>query len=174
MAARVYPGLLLFATVVLGGFGLGVVWCIFLAMRYVAWSKARAPRRTWRGVLLWGVCPATGLLLTVLYVTQVPLVLRVKLSETAMLELVEGAETAARAEEGSPQVAWPVRAGAMWVQYADVQERCVFLLTNHGFIFHMYGLVYVKGGGRPEGNYMGFRTGYRHLVGDWWTFVASD
>ncbi len=38
----------------------------------------------------------------------------------------------------------------------------------------MYGLVYVKDGGQPEGNYMNYLTTYSHLVGDWWTFVTSD
>lgn len=39
----------------------------------------------------------------------------------------------------------------------------------------MYGLVYVKDGGEPDGAFFRrYPTDSRHLVGRWWTFVAMD
>ena len=157
MTLRVYPGMLLFMAVVSSGGVLGVTWCVLLVSCLI--RRTAGPAGSGR-VLAWGLCPAVGLLLTVMFVSRIPLVLRVAVSEGALLDLVEKEE--------------PGRAGAMFVQTVVVQGRCVFLLTNHAPIFKMYGLVYVEDAGRPEGEYLRYATTYEHLVGRWWTFEARD
>lgn len=171
MSVRVYPGLLLFAAVVFSGGVIGVTWCVLVVRRLV--RRSNNERLNWRTALMWGVCPATGVLLTALYLSEVPLALRVEVSERALLDLVERVDSAPKVD-GTPQLRWPVRAGAIFVRGADVQQRCVFLLTNEAPIFRMYGLVYVRDGGTPEGDFWNYLTTYRHLVGRWWTFEARD
>jgi hypothetical protein len=158
----VYPGFFLFLGVVAAGFVLGIAWCALL----VQWLVKRRPFRGWRGKLRWAFCPAVGLLLVVLSATRLPLMARVAVSDGALLDLVE------RAEEGFAD--WPTLAGAMIIEGVDVQDRCVFLKTDDGVVFRMYGLVYVKDGGDPDGGYLQYPTDYRHLVGRWWTFGAVD
>jgi hypothetical protein len=162
MTLMVYPGFFLFFGVVLAGTVLGVAWFALLVQCIVK----RRPFRGWRGKLRWAFCPAVGLLLTVLFATRLPLMARVAVSEGALLDLAE------RTERGFDD--WPTLAGAMIIENAEVSDRCVFLKTDDGAIFRMYGLVYVKDGGEPEGDYLRFMTDFEHLVGRWWTFEAVD
>jgi hypothetical protein len=144
------------------------VWLVHL-VRHLA---GRFPIRGWGGVLSWSLIPVLGVAVTVLYHTRAPLVARVLLSEEALLALVEEAESAPQRIDGVPELDWPRRAGTILVEGAFVQERCVFLLTDRAPVGRSYDLVFVRDGGRPEGEYRFGETRFDHVVGRWWTFAG--
>ncbi len=164
MSASVSPHFGLVVAVVFSGGLLGLIWCIQLA-RVLLDPEARR-RLAWRAIGAWAFCPATGLLLTALYFTQWPLVLRVKLSEPALLRLVTDIEA------DRVQVDRPIRAGLMSMHRAAVEEHYVLLYTDHGFIFTEYGLAYSRDGNRPTSSYWGLT--FRHLFGRWYIFEERD
>lgn len=166
MSLRVYPGLLLFAVVFLFGLVLGLFWCALAWQRFVV-HRHVTTRLDRRGRLAWAFCPATGLLLAVLVVTQIPLAVRVKVSESALLRLVEESKVRCYFPDGR-------RAGAMFVNAVEPHRYCCFLVTDVGGLFNSYGLVYSRDGARPDARYGGCFTDVKHLVGRWWWFCARE
>ena len=166
MTARVDPGFGLLGIVALYGALLGLIWLVCGAL--VLLSREARARLTRRAVAAWLAFPAMVLLVALLLHTRWPLMLRVRLSEPALLELVQEARADRRPHED------PRRAGLMFVDHVYAEEDCVFLHTNHGFIFREHGLAYSPDGSEPRGRYMGYRTEFHHLTGHWWTFEASD
>lgn len=147
--------------VLLIGVTLGVAWCSQLT-RVLLDREARG-RLTWRAMASWMVCPLTGLLFAALSFTSWPYMLRVKISEPALLRLV------ADLERGRADLRDPGRAGLIFVDHASVREDCVLLETETGFLT-WHGLVYSRSGARPRPPP---RTHVRHLYGRWYTFYES-
>jgi hypothetical protein len=87
---------------------------------------------------------------------------RVKLSEPALLRLVEDIERG-RAVQGSPG-----RAGLIFVDHATAEEDCVVLTTESGYLTEC-GLVFSRTGTipKPPARHL------RHLYGRWYTFAYN-
>ena len=150
---------LLGAPLVLCGLLLGVAWCD-LAFRRLILQKGFATLDR-RGFVAWAFCPWTGLLLSAVCFTQWGLVLRVKLSEPALLRLVE------EVEAGKAHFDPPVRAGLFKIDGGRVEGGCVLLETNEGWPLASEGIVYVREG-TTQARFSD------HLVGRWWAFHFPD
>ncbi len=161
MSASLSPDLMLgLAVLGIGGL-LGLIWT-FQVLRVVLDREARG-RLTPRAIVAWAICPATGLLLVALVGTQWPVALRVKLSEPALLRLVEDVEARRATVPGTFGV------GRVSVEEATVAGNCVILYTGSGF-FIDYGLAFSRDGNPPAPEYM---RSFRHLFGRWYTYSLS-
>lgn len=154
-------GLMLPLAVVLFGGTLGIAWCFALA-RAVLDREARG-RLTRRAMGAWAVCPLTGLLFVALSFTQWPYELRVRISEPALLRLVEDLDS------GRVDASDPGRAGLIFVDYATAEEDCVVFTTESVFLTE-YGLVYSRDGRIPNPQHLPLW----HLYGRWYTFIRWD
>ena len=127
-----FGGILLF----LFGVLLALAWCVVAFGRLVVeWGL---PRLDWRSTLSWTFCPATVLLLGIfIYYSPWPLVLRVKLSEPALLRIVE--EVRAGRTHFDP----PARAGLFSIDCGSVRNGTVLLDTNEGWLLDTEGIAYV-------------------------------
>jgi hypothetical protein len=164
-SARVYPGLMLFGLVFLGGIALGLKWIYQFVRRWRA--RARHPALGCWGRLAWGFCPAVGVLLTALFLTQIPLIVRIKASEGALIAMAESDPPEQRR-----------RAGFMFVRSVHVAGDLVFYETGNTPIFNTFGVVCSRDRREPragfEDGYRGFNTDFWHLFGNWWAFFARD
>ena len=165
MSGRLAPGLLLGMTVVLSGGLLGLIWCVQFAR--VLLNREARRRLTGRALASWAVCPATGLFLAALTLSQWPVALRVKLSEPALLRLAQ------EVEDGRDEVTSGRLVGLMVVDGTVLEESCVLLHTDSGFFFVKYGLAYSRDGDWPSSHYYG-TTSFRRLFGRWYTFCARE
>lgn len=140
--------------VVLFGAVLTASWCHEL-VRALFDREARG--RLTRGALgAWAIFPLTVLLFAALSFSPWPYVMRVKLSEHALLRLVEDVE-ASRASPG--------RAGLIFVDDARAVKGCVVLTTESGYLTE-YGLVFSQAGTMPKPPALHLR----HLYGPWYVF----
>jgi hypothetical protein len=158
MSASIAGDLMLSLVVVLLGGTLGIAWCVALA-RVLLRREARN-RLAWNAMAHWAVCPLTGLLFAVLSFTQWPYELRVRISEPALLRLVEDLDRG-RADPGDPG-----RAGLIFVDYAKAEEDGVVFTTESVFPTE-YGLVYSRDGRTPNPRHLPLW----HLYGRWYTFI---
>ncbi len=140
---------------------LGLVWC-FYVVRVLPDREARG-RLTWKAAAAWAVCPLTGLLFAALSFTSWPYELRVRISEPALLRLVEDLD------RGRVDPCDPGRAGLIFVDYATAEEDCVVFTTESAFLTE-YGLVYSRDGRIPNPQHLPLW----HLYGRWYTFIRWD
>lgn len=144
---------------ILCGLLLGIGWCCLAVGRLIV--REGILRLGWRGVLVWALCPATGLLLGAVCFSQWPLALRVKLSEPALLRLVE------EVKAGRASFDRPVRARLFKIDGGRVDGGCILLETNEGWPLASEGIAYV-----PKGTPRVLFSD--HLVGRWWAFAFPD
>jgi hypothetical protein len=149
---------LLSGIVVLFGVMLGVAW--FFAFARVLVDREARGRLTWKEAGHWAVCPATGLFFVALSFTTWPYMLRVTLSEPALLRLVEDLD------QGRANPFDPGRAGLIFVDHAEALEDCVVLTTETGFLTE-YGLVYSRDDSPPDAS----PRWIWHLYGRWYAFA---
>ena len=138
----------------LWGFILGIAWLCLAVSRLILGRGLL----DWRGLVAWA---ATGLLLGAACFTQWPLALRVKLSEPALLRLVE------EVDAGRATFHRPVRAGLFAIDGGRVEGGCVLLETNEGWPLASEGIAYVREG-TTQARFSD------HLVGRWWAFHFPD
>ena len=120
------------APLFLFGLLLGLGWCGNLI---VEWGLVRLD---WRSAVAWSVCPATLLLLGFfIYFSPWPLVLRVKLSESALLRVVE------EVRAGRTRFDPPVRAVLFSIDSARIRNGTVLLDTNESWPLESAGIAYV-------------------------------
>jgi len=162
MGASLPPDLGLVLAVLAFGALLGLIWTV--QMLRVLHDREARNRLTLRAAAAWAVCPATGLLLTALVWTGWPIVLRVKLSEPALVRLAE------EVKGGRSAVAGRFGTGLVPVYEAHVEGNCVVLSTGVAFLDD-YGLAYSRDGRHPAPGDARYR--FHHLFGPWYTFVLD-
>ncbi|HEX5136990.1 MAG TPA: hypothetical protein VFY93_08470 [Planctomycetota bacterium] len=137
---------------------LGLAWAIQL-QRVIADTDARR-RMTRRAAVGWAIYPVAALLLALLLTTGVLVLLRVRLSETALERLAGEVASGAEVKDR-----W---AGLMWIESASGSGNAVLLSTGMTFLYE-YGLVYSLDGKPPALRH--HHT--RHLHGRWYTYSYS-
>lgn len=142
----------------LGGV-LGLIWC-FQAARVLLCREARG-RLTPGAMIGWAVYPVTAILLSSLVLSSWIDVLRIRVSEAALLRLVEDVE-AGRAIDR------PVRAGLFRIERARIEDGCVLLENNESWVYLSDGLAFVRRGAPPP------LALARHIWGPWWEFRYLD
>lgn len=143
----------------LWGMVLGIAWCCLAFGRLLLRGGLLKLDR--RGVAAWAFCPATGLMLgTVIWCSHWPLALRVRVSEQALLRLVE------EVEAGRTRFDPPARAGLFVIDGAYIEGGYVFLETNEGWPLASEGIAYLREGAQPWSR--------PNLTGRWWDFHFPD
>lgn len=139
---------------------LALIWC-FQAARVLLHRETRS-RLTPRAMIGWAAYPATAILLSSLVLSHWVDVLRVRVSEAALLRLVEDVE-AGRADFDTP-----VRAGLFRIEDARIEDGCVLLEVNESWVYLSDGLAFARRGAPPS------LALSRHITGPWWEFYYLD
>ncbi len=121
-------------------------WLIFTLLHPMLLSRAIAP--------IWLTVPLAGLLGIVLVTTEVGLLARVALSDTALRKHI------AKAQPAAPQC-W---VGLFQVEESRSYDGGVYLFTSHSWL-NRHGVAHI-----PAGSKIAPRIRVRHLYGEWFRF----
>lgn len=137
-----------------GGSGVTLGW--------LGMAAALSFRRRWSRQLLlyWAAWPVAVGVVGLLHATDLPMTLRVVVSQSALSEFVEEVRASGRTRG---------RAGLVWVFDARTGDGCVFLQTGSAFD-GITGLVHVPDGSEPVSHPNAAIADLRHLTGPWWYF----
>jgi hypothetical protein len=144
------------------------VWALLLvagAGVTVAWLCAAAVlslRRRWnrRSLLLWGAWPVAVGGVALLHATDLPMTVRVIVSDSALTQFAQGVRESGRTRG---------RAGLVWVFDARTRDGCIFLEAGSTFD-GIAGLIHAPGATEPPSHPGWALTETRHLTGAWWYF----
>lgn len=139
-----------------------IVAAVAATAGWLGMAVALTVRRRWsRGFLLaWAGWPLALGVVALLYVTDLPLTLRVAASRSALSRVLEEARTSGPTRR---------RAGLVVVFETRARDGCVFLTAGSSFD-GITGLIHVPEGVAPASHPDWAATDSRHLYGPWWYF----
>lgn len=158
LLSAVSTGAMAWAMLALAGLCGSVVW--------LCTGAVVALRRQWtrKFLLRWLVWPVAAGVVSLLYVTDLPLKARVFVSAGSLEDFAEDAR------KGTAD-AGPV--GLFWVSGYCVRDGCVFLEAGES-LDGLAGLLHVPDGIGPPSHPEWSLTVSRHLTGPWWYFETRS
>ncbi len=163
------PGLnlWLFAILFLLGLLLGVLWGLrFLVAAIRRFLKSKDRRRLLGRAIAWSLLPFVVFFAAGVTKIRLPLKVRLKLSEDALLEYVQTIQPGTR-KPFSEHGHW---VGLFKIKSVEHIDGCIRIKTNDGFTDEA-GLAYSPKNPPPQ---VWITDSYRHLYGPWWHWHQGD